>query len=313
MVSMYKLTIKDIDEYLDYKRNLGFKYTTVENQLKNYLKHYDILSDDNIEKWINNPNFSDVYKKELASSINEFLKYLINIKDIKTINLLDIRKYRCRNNYVPRIYSEEEMKIFFSKCGEYLNSTKNFPYKKEMFVLIYKLAYCAGLRTSEIRHINVKNINFSENSIFIKSSKNNVDRNIYVDDNIMNECRNIIKLLFLSKEDYLFCDINHNILGKSIIKNNFKRIWSKIEPDVDLSSIRTHNLRHSFAVYNLKKWFIEKEDLYSKLPILMTYMGHTNISSTEYYLRMLPDVFSNIINNFENNFGYLTKDGVDYE
>ena len=25
MVSMYKLTIKDIDEYLDYKRNLGFK------------------------------------------------------------------------------------------------------------------------------------------------------------------------------------------------------------------------------------------------------------------------------------------------
>ena len=39
----------------------------------------------------------------------------------------------------------------------------------------------------------------------------------------------------------------------------------------------------------------------------MTYMGHTEISSTEYYLRMLPDVFPNVINNFENKFGYLAK------
>lgn len=310
---MYKITIKDIDEYLDYKRNLGFKYTTVEIQLKNYLKQYDVLSEENIEKWINNPKFSDIYIKGLASSINEFIKYLINIKDIKTINLLDMRKYRCRNNYVPRIYSEEEMRIFFNKCENYLTNTKNFPYKKEMFILIYKLAYCAGLRTNEIRHIIVKNINFSEKSIFIKSSKNNIDRNIYVDNNIMDECHTIIKLLHLTGEDYLFCDIHHNILGRSIIINNFKRIWLKIEPNADISTIRTHNLRHSFAVHNLKKWFIEKEDLYSKLPILMAYMGHTDISSTEYYLRMLPDVFPDVINNFENKFGYLIKDGRDYE
>ena len=39
----------------------------------------------------------------------------------------------------------------------------------------------------------------------------------------------------------------------------------------------------------------------------MTYMGHSNISSTEYYLRMLPDVFPNVIDNYKNNFGDLIE------
>ena len=84
---MYKVTIEDINDYLLYKRNLGFKYQTVEIQLKNFLKYYGIISDENIDKWINNIKFSNIYKKGLASTINEFIKYLISIKEIKNINL----------------------------------------------------------------------------------------------------------------------------------------------------------------------------------------------------------------------------------
>lgn len=304
---MYKVTIEDINDYLSYKRNLGFKYQTVEFQLKNFLKYYGIISDENIDKWINNIKFSDIYKKGLASTINEFIKYLINIKEIKNINLIDIKKYRCQNNFVPRIYTENEIQIFFSKCYKYISNNKNIPYKKEKFTLIYKLAYCTGLRTCEIKNIKVENINYNDKSIFIKSSKNNIDRYIYVDENILSECKNIIKLCNLSASNYLFCTIDYSKLGKSIILNNFRDVWLKIFPNDDVKTLRVHNFRHSFAVHNLKRWFLEKEDLYSKLPILMTYMGHSNISSTEYYLRMLPDVFPNVIDNYKNHFGNLIE------
>lgn len=33
------------------------------------------------------------------------------------------------------------------------------------------------------------------------------------------------------------------------------------------------------------------ENVYAKLPYLMTYMGHSNLESTYYYLHLIPDFF----------------------
>lgn len=302
---MLKITINDINEYLAYKRNMGYKYEFVEACLKSYLKNIsDELSNDNINLWLSNPNFAPTYIRRLAVSINGYIKYLIIVKDITEIKPLDMKKYRCNDNYIPRIYTHNELNKFFDECQN-IKSTKNIPYKREMFILIYELAYCCGLRTSEIRHIKVKDIDFDKQSIFIEQSKNNVNRNIYINENIIFECQNIINLNKLDKDDYLFCKRDKNILKRSIILLNFRNIWLKFDPEADIKTLRVHNLRHSFAVHNLNKWYINGEDLYNKLPILMTYMGHNNISSTEYYLRMLPEVFPNIINNYENKFGKI--------
>jgi integrase len=50
-----------------------------------------------------------------------------------------------------------------------------------------------------------------------------------------------------------------------------------------------YDLRHRFASAVLNRWIDEKRDLYAMLPYLRAYMGHSDLSATEYYVHLLPE------------------------
>ena len=47
---------------------------------------------------------------------------------------------------------------------------------------------------------------------------------------------------------------------------------------------RVHDLRFTFAVHALLRWYRAGVDVQARLPALSTYMGHTSLRSTQYYL-----------------------------
>jgi integrase len=51
---------------------------------------------------------------------------------------------------------------------------------------------------------------------------------------------------------------------------------------------RVHDLRFTFAVHALLRWYQNGVDVQTRLPALATYLGHSSILSTEYYLSFLP-------------------------
>ena len=66
---------------------------------------------------------------------------------------------------------------------------------------------------------------------------------------------------------------------------------------------RLHDLRHTFAVHSLQQLAENGEDLYTVLPILSEYMGHSSVSATQYYLRLTAEVFPDIMEMVEEKFG----------
>ena len=64
-----------------------------------------------------------------------------------------------------------------------------------------------------------------------------------------------------------------------------------------------HDLRHSFAVNALKRWYEEGVDVGTKLPMLSTYMGHVDISSTHYYIPFANGVAEEASARFHSQFG----------
>jgi integrase/recombinase XerD len=57
---------------------------------------------------------------------------------------------------------------------------------------------------------------------------------------------------------------------------------------------RAHDLRHSYAVAALAKMQADGVDVHAALPVLATFMGHADIVSTEYYLRLVPSAWTSI-------------------
>ena len=71
---------------------------------------------------------------------------------------------------------------------------------------------------------------------------------------------------------------------------------------------RIHDLRHSFAVEALMRWYREGADVQANLPRLAMYMGHVSIASTAYYLRLVPALAGLASERFERRFGDLVKE-----
>jgi integrase/recombinase XerD len=55
---------------------------------------------------------------------------------------------------------------------------------------------------------------------------------------------------------------------------------------------RVHDLRHTFAVTTLLRWYRAGEDVEARLPTLSTYLGHRDPRSTYWYLSAAPELLA---------------------
>ena len=53
---------------------------------------------------------------------------------------------------------------------------------------------------------------------------------------------------------------------------------------------RLHDLRHRLAVNTLVRWYRSGVDVERRLPVLSTYLGHTKVTDTYWYLQAIPEL-----------------------
>jgi integrase/recombinase XerD len=68
---------------------------------------------------------------------------------------------------------------------------------------------------------------------------------------------------------------------------------------------RIHDVRHSFAVHALLRWYRTGDDPQAKLPLLATYMGHVSLVSTHYYLPFVEALGTAANRRFAARYGTL--------
>ena len=66
-----------------------------------------------------------------------------------------------------------------------------------------------------------------------------------------------------------------------------------------------HDLRHSFAVQALTRFYSHGEAVRSRLPHLALYMGHVSIVSTAYYLHFVPTLAALASERFAQQCGHV--------
>jgi integrase len=75
------------------------------------------------------------------------------------------------------------------------------------------------------------------------------------------------------------------------------RLRLKIPPGV--SPPRLHDLRHSFAVGTLARWYRQGHDPAARLLALSTFLGHVDVSSTAVYLTPTPELLEHASRRFQ--------------
>ena len=274
-----------------------------------------INSEENKKIWLEKVNNimkiggkSDITFNNYKCHINRFLNFYPIDTDFKNVNEDDILEF-IKEQYLKLNRANDTIniaicaiKFLYSICFRIELNKKLLPYikkaqtlpsiiSKEDFIDIFNneqdlkkkcwllLAFCSGLRASEVVCIKIENIYSCEHKIKVLG-KGNKERYTILPDITIKYLRLYCKYNHITKKTgFLFEGIDgHEHSSRKYPSIFFDNIKKKYRLP---SNVTFHSLRHSFATYYL----INGGDLLT----LQSLMGHNNLNTTRRYIHFSKD------------------------
>ncbi len=209
----------------------------------------------------------------------------------------------------PVIVGPEQISVMLT-VADRLVCTSHSPLLSAVMRLAVVLLYTAGLRRGELVRLTLNDVEPQTGLLHIRESKFHKSRLVPLSPDAAEELRIYLKKRLIEPYDIrpkasLLC---HNLsgytgagLGQAI---NRLFVTAKVVDDQGRRP-RVHDLRHSFAVAALSRWYHEGADAQTNLTKLSMYMGHVSIVSTAHYLHFVPTLRELASHRFEAAFGSL--------
>lgn len=246
-----------------YKNDLLQFYNSNYSSVETYVEH---LTKSNIK--------SNTLRRKIAS-LKVFYSYLKyhNLVDENPFNQL---RYQFRTEKIlPKTIPYDILKSIFSHLEQKVaySKTKYQKQKAERNLLIISLLLSTGIRISELCHIHLKDINFSNRTLHI-IGKGKKERILFLgDQTTFNLLETYINKYYIRPNDYLFTGQNPL---KALSEQSVRLILKKLVKKNNLSiTITPHMFRHSFATMLLDK------NVYIRY--IQQILGHSSISVTQIY------------------------------
>ena len=305
-----------LQEFLAEKRISGFKYEGHGRCLSHFDKYYYSrgytgvhLTKSMMDNFIYGFEFekaSTRYRKEIT--LNGFAEYLVKrgyTSYVPPVKSGAVKKRR----FIPYIFSKEELMRFFTAIVQCPPS----PYSNRKMVdpVLFRLLYGTGLRLSEALNLLCREVNLESGTLTIRHAKNNKDRLVPVSGSLVGRFKELFSTLHMFDGDTacFFASSRGGKLDGSTAYLRFRDYLLLSGIPHSKTGPRIHDLRHTFAVHSLKRRVLAGDELTNIIPYLAAYMGHSDFRGTQYYLRLTADLYPDIVDKTEAEFGYVIPGG----
>jgi site-specific recombinase XerD len=216
----------------------------------------------------------------------------------------------------PRLVSEMEMALIIQAARQLPPSSTN-PLRAETIALGLMLLFCCGLRRGELLRIKLGDIDCNERLIRIAFTKFHKSRIVPLDPTVADELERCLRQrhrlkLPMTPDSFLLWSGRRSpevYAGASLLIVWQRLCFSAKVLDAHGRPPRLHDLRHSFALNALQRWYAQGAEVQTKLHSLATYLGHVNPLSTHYYLQLTPELRQAASDRFHQRFGSLFTSG----
>lgn len=196
----------------------------------------------------------------------------------------------------PYIYRPDEVRLLLDIARTY--PSPRAPRRPLTLYTMLAVVYCAGLRVSEIAHLNLGDVDLTAGTIAIRETKFFKSRILPLAGTVITALREYLEARRRAgapqePESGLFWhDQNGTRYATKTVMWLFIDILRRagLKPSRGKTGPRIHDLRHSFVVNRMLEWYRAGINPQDKLPFLATYLGHRDIHSTLVYITVTQDL-----------------------
>lgn len=195
----------------------------------------------------------------------------------------------------PHVFTEGQIVQLLCVAAD-LRPRSTSPLCAEVFRLAIVLLYTAGLRRGEVVRLVLSDYDHAERTLQVRASKFHKSRLVALSKDASREMETYLQARRRLPHD---ADapllVNRSGGLRAYSGASFGHSLSRLFRRADVRTAhgrfpRVHDLRHTYAIHALLRWYRAGVDVQAKLPALAAAMGHVSIVSTAYYLAFLEPV-----------------------
>lgn len=301
-----------IEQYLAHKRALGRRFDTEERQLllidrflvATAVRSLEALTPEVLEAFLlSNPRRQARSYNDLLGHLRRLLDWMV-VQGMLAHSPLQAKPRRKPGPRLPVIFDPALVRALLDLTAQ-LPDRPRAPLRGATYRLAFALMYGLGLRVSEVSHLQIGDVDRSRKLLEIRDSKFRKSRLLPFGPHLGQALEDF---LALRRQRWgpaapgapLLTFDGRRPTSANRISSTFQMLMPRLGFDGrGRRRPRAHDLRHSFAVGTLLRWYREGIDPSDRLLYLSTFLGHTGLHSTAVYLSITADLLEEARRRFE--------------
>ena len=305
---------EDLEEYINLRQSLGYKldrYRSLLNDFLSFLKKHDspYITTRLALIWAqSSKNTKPSYWAHRLSMVRGFARHRCASDprtEIPPSKLMPIHFQRS----TPYIYREDQI-VQIIEAAKTLPSATGM--RASTYSTLFGLMSVTGLRTKEMVTLNIEDVDLNQGTLRVCLTKFGKTRIVPLHPSTQYELKRYSffrdQIFPSPKSPSFFVSESGKRLTTDMVRWTFIRMSRQIglrKPD-DSHGPRLHDLRHTIAVKIIMNWYRAGKQVEQQMPRLATFLGHTHISNTYWYLSATPELLSLACNRLEHPKGELS-------
>lgn len=300
---------KHFDNFIEYKRQSNYKYKNITPLIKidKYLvKNFPEALFLTSEICLGYSEYLIDLKMNSRvmcwSALRQFSIYLHQV--IPQSETVQHNPFKASQTNRAYLYSKEETQTLMQAAMQLgpRNSIRPYSYQT-----IIGLLAVTGMRIGEVLALKLADFNPVQQLLLIRNAKLDKDRCLPLAESTTVA---LIKYLKNRKPHANATSCNAFFIttsGKPILYQSVRKTFESLKRNTIKGKSTDqypciHAFRYTYVVNCLIKWDRDHLDIHALLPVMSTYLGHVNVTSTQYYLRTTPELWGNAQQRFHHYF-----------
>jgi site-specific recombinase XerD len=311
------MTLREaIEQYILWRQAHGAKFTTGANLLRHFLRYADrdatcdAVTTTQVLAFLPGKGALTRHRENKYYVLAGFWRHAIS-RGHATRSPLPNSEPKSPPRTPPHIYSRDELRRLLDPATVEISRRGAIQFDTVTFRTLLLLLYGAGLRFSEATGLTLADVDLTEDVLTIRATKFYKSRLVPIGPQLATVLANYMPLrrrggLAQGEASFLLANRNGTRLASSTVQAAFDalRRIAEVHGTAGGRQIpRLHDLRHSFAVHSLTAWYRQGAEVQRLLPVLSTYLGHSDLEGTKVYLSMTPELLQQASQRFAHYAG----------